>query len=133
MPRRSTYQREHPDCARAAAEARAELERLRAENDRLRVVHRDAIEEVERSTQRWATLTSTRAALVAERDRLQTENERLNRLVETLSRALARYQDEGQEVGGDEPADHPYQRRGSWSSDDWCAVEGCTSKASAHP
>lgn len=33
MPRKSTYQHEHPDCARAAAEARAELV---AERDRLR-------------------------------------------------------------------------------------------------
>lgn len=40
MPRRSTYEREHPDCARAAAEARAELvaerDRLRAERDAAR-------------------------------------------------------------------------------------------------
>lgn len=65
-------------------------------------------------------------------DAADAEIERLNRLVGTLSRALGRYQDEEQEVGGDELADHPYQRRGSWSHDDWCAVEGCTSKASAH-
>lgn len=70
----------------------------------------------------------TRAATAAEQ-----EVERLTRLVDTLSRALARYQEEEEEVGGDAPADHPYQRRGSWSGDDWCAVEGCTSKASAHP
>jgi hypothetical protein len=62
----------------------------------------------------------------------EAELDRLNRLVDTLSRALARYQDEELEVGGDDPTDHPYQRRGSWSHDDWCAVEGCTSKASAH-
>lgn len=72
-------------------------------------------------------------ALMAERDAARREVERLNRLVETLSRVLARYQDEEQEVGGDDSADHPYQRRGSWSHDDRCAVEGCTSKASAHP
>ena len=64
--------------------------------------------------------------------RLTEEVDRLNRLVDTLTRALARYQDEELEPGGDEPADHPYQRRGSWSHDDWCAVQGCTSKASAH-
>lgn len=66
-------------------------------------------------------------------EKAEAEVERLNRLVDTLSRALARYQDEENEVGGDDPADHPYQRRGSWSGDDWCAVEGCTSKAAAHP
>jgi hypothetical protein len=65
----------------------------------------------------------------AEKD---AEIERLNRLVDTISRALARYQDEEQEVGGDDPVDHPYQRRGSWSHDDWCAAQGCTSKASVH-
>lgn len=66
--------------------------------------------------------------------RLTEENDRLNRLVDTLSRALVRYQaEEEDEVGGDDMADHPYQRRGSWSGDDWCAVEGCTSRASAHP
>lgn len=65
-------------------------------------------------------------------DELRSEVERLNRLVETLSRALQRYQDEEVEAGGDDPADHPYQRRGSWSGDDWCAVEGCTSRPSAH-
>lgn len=48
---------------------------------------------------------------------LVAEVERLNRLVDTLSRALARYQEEDEEVGGDDPADHPYQRRGSWSGD----------------
>ncbi len=65
----------------------------------------------------------------------RAEVDRLNRLVETLSRALMRYQadEDEDEVGGDEPADHPYQRRGSWSHDDWCAAEGCTSRASAHP
>lgn len=66
-------------------------------------------------------------------DAAEAEVDRLNRLVDTLSRALARYQAEEDEIGGDDPADHPYQRRGSWSGDDWCAVEGCTSKASAHP
>jgi hypothetical protein len=66
-------------------------------------------------------------------EELKAEVSRLNRLVDTLSRALARYQDEEDEVGGGEVADHPYQRRGSWSGDDWCAVEGCTSRASAHP
>lgn len=65
--------------------------------------------------------------------RLTEEVDRLNRLVATLSRALQRYQDEEDEAyGGDDPVDHPYQRRGSWSGDDWCAVEGCTSRASAH-
>lgn len=34
--------------------------------------------------------------------------------------------------GSDVPVDHPYQRRGSWSADDWCAVDGCTSRPSAH-
>ena len=63
---------------------------------------------------------------------LTAEVDRLNRLVDTLSRALARYQDEEDEVGSDDIADHPYQRRGSWSHDDWCAVDGCTSRASAH-
>jgi hypothetical protein len=66
------------------------------------------------------------------RREMQAEITRLNTLVETLSRALARYQSEEDEVGGDDPADHPYRRRGSWSGDDWCAVEGCTSKESAH-
>lgn len=55
--------------------------------------------------------------------RLEAEVDRLNRLVDTLSRALARYQEEEDEVGGDDPANHPYQRRGSWSHDDWCAKE----------
>ena len=64
---------------------------------------------------------------------LVAEVRRLNALVDTVSRALSRYQQEDDiEVGGDAPADHPYQRRGSWSHDDWCAVDGCTSKASAH-
>lgn len=60
------------------------------------------------------------------------ENERLNRLVDTLTRALARYQAGDEEVGGDDAVDHPYQRRGSWSGDEWCAVAGCTSRPSAH-
>lgn len=34
--------------------------------------------------------------------------------------------------GADIPVSHPYQRRGSWSADDWCAVDGCTSRPSAH-
>lgn len=34
--------------------------------------------------------------------------------------------------GSDDPANHVYQRRGSWSGDDWCAVEGCTSRPSVH-
>jgi hypothetical protein len=71
-------------------------------------------------------------ALMVERDKANAEVDRLTRLVDTLSRGLARYQDEEDEVGGDDQVDHPYQRRGSWSHDDWCAVEGCTSKASAH-
>ena len=66
-------------------------------------------------------------------DAAEQEIDRLNRLVSTLSRALQRYQGEEDDAyGGDDPADHPYQRRGSWSGDDWCAVEGCTSKPTAH-
>jgi hypothetical protein len=34
--------------------------------------------------------------------------------------------------GSDDPADHLYQRRASWSGDYWCAVEGCTSAPVAH-
>ena len=64
--------------------------------------------------------------------RLGEEVDRLNRLVDTLSRALARYQEEEEDVGGDDVVDHPYLRRGSWSGDDWCAVDGCTSNPAAH-
>jgi hypothetical protein len=78
------------------------------------------------------TIDSMRTRHQTETAELTKEIDRLNRLVETLSRALGRYQDDEIEVGGDAPADHPYQRRGSWSGDDWCTVEGCTSKASAH-
>lgn len=84
----------------------------------------------------WSVEAHVAKQIVHDHNRAETaesEVDRLNRLVETLSRALARYQDEEDEVGGDEVADHPYQRRGSWSHDDWCAVDGCTSKVSAHP
>ena len=66
-------------------------------------------------------------------ERRGVEVERLNRLVDTVTRALMRYQEEEDAAyGGDDPVDHPYRRRGSWSGDDWCAVDGCTSRASAH-
>jgi hypothetical protein len=32
-----------------------------------------------------------------------------------------------------EMADHPFKRRASWSGDNWCVVDGCTSAPSAHP
>jgi hypothetical protein len=86
-----------------------------------------------RLTQTAAVAAEHGCASAVDVESLVVECRRLNVLVDTLSRALARYQDEEDEVGGDDPDDHPYQRRGSWSADDWCAVEDCTSKASAHP